>query len=202
MSIFNSVSLVCDKYNVTFDIQTIIEKYLQKNLLMEGWNTMQSFDKNTQKIKKLDRYFNKCYSKDKQSLECYDTLHNLFLENPRKGFYKFINDLHGGRLLEKIDEFKFSLSRTWKVLDMFTGRFENNYNYIPLRGYIRGSVKLDANFSTIPELRKYIEENTDFCQKNNFKKSTKFSTKVPSRLKKPELIRIIIHGDPKGSIKN
>jgi len=192
MSIFNSVSLVCDKYNVTFDIQTIIEKYLQKNLLMEGWNTMQSFDKNTQKIKKLDRYFNKCYSEDKQNLECYDTLHNLFLENPRKGFYKFVNDRAvQGLLLEKIYD---SLWNSWKI-DMFTGRFENNYNYNYTSWhtrYTRGSVKLDANFSTIPELRKYIEENTDYCQKNKFKKS----------LKKPELIRIIIHGDPKGSIKN
>jgi hypothetical protein len=186
MAHFNALSKICAQYNISFDIQTIIEEHVNKKLFMKGWRTMQSFDKNTQKIKKLDKKYNRYRHEDKHNLECYDTIQNLYLENPRRGFYNFLQ------------EYSKAVS-SLTIIDLIQ-QDSGNYNYNLIDNVILcesclpyfeiRSVKCYVP-KTIPELREWIEENTDYCQKNKLKKS----------FKKPELIRIIIHGDPKGSIR-
>lgn len=188
MAHFNALSKICAQYNISFDIQTILEEYINKKLFMKGWRTMQSFDKNTKKIKKLDKRFNKFRYKDKHSLECYDTIHNLYLENPRRGFYNLLQEPHRRIILAMIEEFQTNTS--YNFMKIFKGDFKLNYNYHYFQQKRIRGIELTCE-TTIPELRTWIEENTDYCQKNKLKKS----------FKKPELIRIIIHGDPKGSIK-
>ena len=160
-----------------------MEEHVNKKLFMKGWKSMQSFDKTTKKINKYDKKYG--YRTDKHFLECYDTIHNLYLENPKKGFFNFLQEYSRACSAFTINQYvKHDTYRNYKLIDNAV----MGDCYIPDFEIL--SVKLYVP-KTIPELREWIEENTDYCQKNKLKKS----------FKKPELIRILIHGDPKGSIR-
>ena len=85
MAIFKSLSLVCDKYNVSEEVEIMIEENIQKILFMKGWTEMKSFDKQAQKMKKNKRdcqieyypfgtleWVTPCQT---FNLTCFDTIH-------------------------------------------------------------------------------------------------------------------------------
>ena len=190
MAIFKSLSLVCDKYNVSEEVEIMIEENIQKILFMKGWTEMKSFDKQAQKMKKIKRdcqieyypfgtleWVTPCQT---FNLTCFDTIHNLYLQNPTLGFYGFIeNRRHYPDLNELVSS--ETLGKRYHINKIITA---------DITGLHDRRIKLSVD-KTISELRKFIKENTDYCQKNKLKQS----------LKKDDLVRIIIHGDPKGKIK-
>ena len=87
--------------------------------------------------------------------------------------------------MDNLRKMKDDKSRNYKVDNMLSGEisyvetWRSRRNIIISTGY------------TIPELRAYIEDNTDYCLTKKLKKS----------FTKSQLIRIIIHEDHEGKIK-
>jgi hypothetical protein len=178
---YKIVNEIADKYDLGDDVSAMIMKYIQRNLLKDGWTRMQSYTKNVEKIKKYcatrphpalrlrdslpDRYDNYCY----------ETIHKLYCQNPTKGFHACI--IGYGRLER---EMKHDKSSSYKLDNMLSGQIS----------YCKRIITISTGYN-IAELRAYIEDNTDYCLTKKLKKS----------FKKSELLRIIIHEDPEGKIK-
>ena len=174
---------IADKYDLSDDVSAIIMKYIQRNLLKDGWSKMQLYRYQVNKIKKYCRghhYYAESRLPDRYDNYCYETIHKLYCQNPTKGFHACITGY--GQLERKMKDDK---SRNYKVDNMLSGEisyvetWRSRRNIIISTGY------------TIPELRAYIEDNTDYCLTKKLKKS----------FTKSQLLRIVIHEDPEGKIK-
>ena len=167
---------IADKYDLGDDVSAMIMKYIQRNLLKDGWSKMQSYTKNVEKIKKYCRMpLLGFVLPTRYNFDCYETIHKLYCQKPTKGFHKCV--IGHGLLQRKIDDDKY---RNYKLYNMLSGE---KCNY-------QGKITISTGY-TIPELRAYIEDNTDYCLTNKLKKS----------FNKSQLLRIVIHEDPEGKIK-
>ena len=169
---------IADKYDLGDDVSAMIMKYIQRNLLKDGWSKMQSYTKNVEKIKKYckcDYHYNRDSLPDRYDNYCYETIHKLYCQNPRKGFHACIT---GYGRLER--EMKYDKSRNYKLDNMLSGEIS----------YCKRIINISTGYN-IAELRAYIEDNTDYCLTKKLKKS----------FNKSQLLRIVIHEDPEGKIK-
>ena len=167
---------IADKYDLGDDVSAMIMKYIQRNLLKDGWSKMQSYTKNVEKIKKYSRMpLLGFILPDIYDNYCYETIHKLYFQNPTKGFHSCITGI--GRLERKMRHEK---SSNYKLDNMLSGEVS----------YSKRIIKISTGYN-IAELRAYIEDNTEYCLTKKLKKS----------FNKSQLLRIVIHEDPEGKIK-
>ena len=165
------INKIADHYSLGDDITKIIMQYVQRNLLNQGWKSMKSFDKSTQKIVKMKKKADGYRFKDELQYECFNTIHNLYMENPTNGYFKLCNHY-------------------FPNLHTFMRSEESNILNFEFRCFISEKVKY--------ERKKQHKLKTNYCieQLRAYIENTQLFPKLKKSLKKNQLINIILHNDP------
>lgn len=175
------INKIADHYSLGDDITKFILQYVQRNLLNQGWKSMKSFDKSTQKMVKMKKNKNSYEFKDEIQYECFNTINNLYMENPRKGFFNLVNHYSSNR---DPNIHYFILSKSLKYISFELSCFKSEKVFYNRRKHYELKTE-----HTIQQLRNFIIER-------------ELVPKLKKSLRRNQLINIILHDNPDYKIEN
>lgn len=172
------INQIADHYSLGDDITKFILQYVQRNLLNQGWKSMKSFNKNTEKIKKLKQQ--RSHHVYEMELECFNTINNLYMENPRNGLFKFCNH-DAYNLYHLVNEYEY-WNKPRKIYSYRGNILMDIFDSKKVK-FTRGKNHELKTEYTIQGLRNYIENR-------------ELVPKLKKSFRRNQLINIIIHNDP------
>ena len=162
---------ICDKYQVSYDVQEIIMQYLQRTLFNDGWKHLHRKE-NTKWVEKIKRYH---HISDGYKSPLVDLFLFIYRDNPSK---KLTDLLMQGNIY--IYENLNSIDRKTNNKLVLPFRHQHRYEHTQRRG--------DTGLICDYDVSK--EKLIDFINEN-----TPYSKKAKKSYVKSDLIKVLISGD-------
>ena len=160
---------ICDKYQVSYDVQEIIMQYLQRTLFNDGWKHLHRKE-NTKWVEKIKRYH---HISDGYKSPLVDLFLFIYRDNPSKK----LTDLLMQRCIDIFENIE-TIDRKTKDKLVLPFRHKRSYD----SG--RGQTGLICDYDVSKEkLIDFINENTPY------------SKKAKKSYVKSDLIKVLISGD-------